>query len=162
MTNLLESNHEPRRGRRPRLPGGAKPRFLTSTRVGRIALVLLMAGFMWAVAPLAEETLMAQTSVTASAQAPAKTLTPAQMNDSMMKLQTELLAKYGEGQKARIRTGLHQVVEFWRPEDGDATVFESFVRANFAGDQESIDTMFERYQRLLEQLDGYNHNNPRA
>jgi hypothetical protein len=157
MTNLLESNHEPRRGRRPRLPGVAKLRFLTSTRAGRIVLVLLLAACMWAVAPLAEETLMAQTSVNASAQAPAKTLTPAQMNDSMMKLQTELLAKYGEGQKARIRTGLHQVVEFWRPEDGDAAVFESFVRANFAGDQESIDTMFQRYQRLLEQLDGHMH-----
>ena len=157
MTNLLESNHEPRRGRRPRLPGGAKLRFLTSTRAGRIALVLLLAGCMWAVAPLAEETLMAQTSVNASAQATAKTLTPAQMNDSMMKLQTELLAKYGEGQKARIRTGLHQVVEFWRPEDGDTAVFESFVRENFAGDQDSLNTMFGRFQRLLEQLDGHMH-----
>ena len=157
MTNLLESNHEPRRGRRPGLPGGAKLRFLTSTRAGPIVPVLLLAGCMWAVAPLAEETLMAQTSVNASAQAPAKTLTPAQMNDSMMKLQTELLAKHGEGQKARIRTGLHQVVEFWRPEDGDAAVFEAFVRANFAGDQESIHTMFQRYQRLLEQLDGHMH-----
>src|SRR5437660_5607058 len=157
MTNLLESNHEPRRGRRPGLPGGARVRFLRSTRAGRIVPVLLLAGCMWPVAPLAEETLMAQTSVNASAQAPAKTLTPAQMNDSMMKLQTELLAKYGEAQKSRIRTGLHQVVEFWRPEDGDAGVFESFVRSNFAGDQPSLDTMFDRFQRLLEQLDGHMH-----
>lgn len=104
-----------------------------------------------------KEMLMAQSTALASSQKPASTLTPAQMNDSMLKLQSELLATYGEGQKGRIRTGLHQVVEFWRPEDGDAAVFESFVRANFAGDQESLDTMFGRYQRLLEQLDGHMH-----
>jgi len=79
------------------------------------------------------------------------------MNESMMKLQSELLARYGEGQKARIRTGLHQVVEFWRPEDGEAGVLEAFVRTNFAGDQGALDTMFDRYQRLLEQLDGHMH-----
>ena len=100
---------------------------------------------------------MAQSSVIVSPQKSAETLTPAQMNDSMLKLQSELLAKYGEAQKARIRTGLHQVVEFWRPEDGDAAAFESFVRANFAGDQAALDTMFDRYQRLLEQLDGHMH-----
>jgi hypothetical protein len=100
---------------------------------------------------------MAQSSAPAASQKPAEPLTPKQMNDSMLKLQTELVAKYGEGQKARIRTGLHQVVEFWRPEDGDTAAFESFVRSNFAGDQPSLDTMFDRYQRLLEQLDGHMH-----
>ncbi len=104
-----------------------------------------------------QETSMAQSTALAPPQKSAPTLTPAQINDSMLKLQSELLAKYGEGQKARIRTGLHQVVEFWRPEDGDTAVFESFVRASFAGDQESVDTMFGRFQRLLEQLDGHMH-----
>ena len=138
----------PRRGSRLRLPGGMKSRkFLP---VARVALVIL-------VALISKETGMAQSSALASPPKAAQTLTPAQMNDSMLKLQSELLAKYGEGQKARIRTGLHQVVEFWRPEDGDTAVFESFVRANFAGDQEPIDTMFGRFQRLLEQLDGHMH-----
>jgi hypothetical protein len=86
-----------------------------------------------------------------------ETLTAAQLNDSMRKLETELLAKYGEGQKARLRTGLHQVVEFWRPDDGDAATFENFVRTNFAGDPASLDVMFDRFQRLLEQLDGHMH-----
>jgi len=101
---------------------------------------------------LQEEKLMAQSSVISPAP-----ITPAQMKDSMIKLQAELLSKYGEGQKPRIRTGLHQVMEFWRPEDGDTAVFEEFVHANFAGDQPSIDTLFVRFQRLLEQLDGHMH-----
>ena len=95
---------------------------------------------------------MAQSSVLAPAP-----ITPAQMKDSMIKLEAELLSQYGEGQKPRIRTGLHQVMEFWRPEDGDTAVFEDFVRANFAGDQPSMDTLFDRFQRLLEQLDGHLH-----
>jgi len=94
---------------------------------------------------------------TAAPPAPQHELTSAQLNDSMRKLQTELLAKYGDAQKVRLRVGLHQVMEFWRPEDGDATVFENFVRANFAGDQPSLDTLFDRFQRLLEQLDGHMH-----
>src|ERR1700757_1907408 len=69
----------------------------------------------------------------------------------------DLIAKYGEGQRARVLRGLHQVAEFWRSEDGDANVFEDFVRRNFAGDQASLDIMFLRYQRLLEQLNGHMH-----
>ena len=99
-----------------------------------------------------EERLMAQSSVLAPAP-----ITAAQLKDSMTKLQAELLAQCGDAQKPRIRTGLHQVMEFWRPEDGDTAVFEDFVRSNFAGDQTSIDTLFDRFQRLLEQLDGHMH-----
>ena len=101
---------------------------------------------------LQEERLMAQSSVLAPAP-----ITAAQLKDSMTKLQAELLAQCGDAQKPRIRTGLHQVMEFWRPEDGDTAVFEDFVRSNFAGDQTSIDTLFDRFQRLLEQLDGHMH-----
>ncbi len=119
--------------------------------------LVLASMYIASMAIVAQETLMAQPPILAPPQKAPPELTPAQMNDSMLKLQSELLAKYGEGQKGRIRTGLHQVVEFWRPEDGDTTVFESFVRENFAGDQESLDTMFGRFQRLLEQLDGHMH-----
>src|SRR6266478_1008934 len=72
-------------------------------------------------------------------------------------LERELLAKYGEAQRTRLERGLHQVAEFWRPEDGDAAAFEEFVRANFAGDQATLDTMFSRFERLLEQLGGHMH-----
>jgi hypothetical protein len=158
-------DHESRRERRPRElalsagrgPGGAQLRSLTLSLGARVILFLLPPVCVAAVASLPEEIVMAQSSVIAPQQKPSEPLTPAQMNESMLKLQSELVAKYGEGQKARIRTGLHQVLEFWQPEDGDTGVFESFVRANFAGDQASLDTMFDRYQRLLEQLDGHMH-----
>ena len=82
---------------------------------------------------------------------------PAWMNSSIAKLKTELVAKYGEAQRVRAERGLKQVSEFWRTQDGDAATFEDFVRTNFAGDQTTLDTMFNRYQILLEQLSGHLH-----
>src|SRR5438477_2648478 len=79
------------------------------------------------------------------------------VNASNAKLERELIAKYGEAQRLRLERGLRQVGEFWRPEDGDAAAFEEFVRANFAGDQATLDTMFNRFERLLEQLGGHMH-----
>ncbi len=52
---------------------------------------------------------------------------------------------------------MHQVAEFWRTDDGDAATFEEFIHTNFAGDQATLDTMFNRFQSLLEQLDGHMH-----
>ncbi len=77
------------------------------------------------------------------------------MQASMAKMEGELAAKYGEQQRARIQGGLKQVAEFWRTEDGDAAAFETFVRENFAGDQKTLDTMFIRFETLLEQMDGH-------
>jgi hypothetical protein len=71
------------------------------------------------------------------------------------KLETELVAKYGEGQRDRLQRGLTQVSGFWRAEDGDREVFEQFVRTNFAGAQPTLDAMFARFQHNLEQLDGH-------
>ena len=79
------------------------------------------------------------------------------MRNAATKLEKELIAKYGAGQRARVERGLRQVAEFWQAGDGDAAVFEDFVRSNFAGDQATLDTMFNRYQRLLEQLSGHMH-----
>src|SRR5579863_2781697 len=93
-----------------------------------------------------------------NASTPAKTsAAPSWMNDSIPKLQSELTAKYGAQQKLRLDRGLHQVAEFWRADDGDAAAFEDFVRANFAGDQATLDTMFNRFQSLLEALNGHMH-----
>jgi hypothetical protein len=79
------------------------------------------------------------------------------MKDSTSKLRAELVAKYGEAQQSRIDRGLHQVGEYWRSQDGDAAAFEAFVRTNFAGDQATLDIMFNRFERLIEQLDGHMH-----
>ena len=70
-------------------------------------------------------------------------------------LERELLARYGDDQTERIRQGLQQVGEFWRTEDGDRADFEAFVRTNFAGDQETLDVMFQRFDKLFEVLYGH-------
>ncbi len=115
-------------------------------------LTLLMIAVLCVTVPLcSEEILMQNASTTAKTSAAA----PSWMNASTTKLENELTAKYGAQQKPRLERGLHQVAEFWRADDGDATVFEEFVRTNFAGDQITLDTMFNRFQSMLEQLDGH-------
>ena len=84
-------------------------------------------------------------------------VSPPWMKDSVAKMESELVAKYGPAQQARANKGVQQVAEFWRAEDGDAAAFEEFVSTNFAGDQATLDTMFNRYESLLEQLDGHMH-----
>src|SRR6266568_455164 len=108
--------------------------------------VLLISLTTWLIA---EENPMADPSM-ASVQ-------PAWMMASITRVENDLVAKYGEQQRQRAQRGLHQVSEFWRAEDGDGHVFEDFVTANFAGDQATLDTMFNRLERLLEQLDGHMH-----
>jgi hypothetical protein len=79
------------------------------------------------------------------------------INASSTKLENALIAKCGEASRPRLERGLRQVAEFWRPEDGSSAEFEDFVRANFAGDQAALDTLFNRFERLFEQLDGHMH-----
>ena len=91
------------------------------------------------------------------AAAPARKAAPAKprLQESQMSLEKELLAKYGEGQRARLERGMKQVAEFWRAGDGNAKAFEEFVRANFAGDATALDALFERMEFALESLDGH-------
>ncbi len=46
------------------------------------------------------------------------------------------------------------MADFWREEDGDASVFEDFVRANFAGDQAALDTIFNASSTCWNNLAG--------
>lgn len=82
-------------------------------------------------------------------------ISPSSLKASITKMEGELVKKYGDDQRERIVRGLKQVADFWRSEDGNATVFEEFVGANFAGDQSKLDVMFNRYQYLLEKLNGH-------
>jgi hypothetical protein len=127
----------------------------------RFRLTLLASVLASVAMPLRSEEILMQNAST-PAQTSAATVSPAWMNSSIAKLQTELIAKYGNQQKPRIERGLRQVSEFWRAEDGDEAVFEEFVRTNFAGDQATLDTMFNRFQSLLEQLNGHMHEINRA
>jgi len=77
------------------------------------------------------------------------------MKATSTKLETESVKKYGTQQQPRMHRGLVQVSEFWREADGSAADFEDFVNTNFAGDQATLDTIFNRFESLLEQLGGH-------
>ena len=79
----------------------------------------------------------------------------AQSQESMQKLENELVTKYGEGQRARLQRGMKQVAQFWRAEDGDAAAFEALVRTHFAGDAATLDALFNRMQFVLESIYGH-------
>ncbi|MDT5268925.1 MAG: hypothetical protein QOH49_1111 [Acidobacteriota bacterium] len=91
----------------------------------------------------------------ATAQTPQAGEGPAWMKDVLTKLGASLTAKYGEAQRVRVERGLRQVSRFWRAEDGDASEFEEFVNANFAGDPATLDATFARFEHNLEQLNGH-------
>lgn len=80
---------------------------------------------------------------------------PDWMNTSMQTLENELVAKYGEAQRSRLQRGMKQVAQFWRAEDGGQAEFESLVRTHFAGDQETLDQLFNRMQFVLESAYGH-------
>ncbi len=105
-------------------------------RVARLVVIVVLAG-------------LAQIGTLAAAQGP--DWIPA----AMQELEAELVAQYGEEQQERIQRGLQQVADFWRSEDGDQAQFEGFVRTNFAGDQENLDVMFHRFEKLFEVLYGH-------
>src|SRR5664279_1337634 len=68
-----------------------------------------------------------------------------------------LVARHGEGQRARLQRGLKQVRVFWRAGDGDARAFDAFVRAQFAGDGRALDALFQRLEFVLESAYGHAH-----
>lgn len=79
------------------------------------------------------------------------------LSESTTHLEREMTATRGAPFGDRLSRGLRQIAAYWQAHDGDREVFENFVRANFAGDQGSLDALFDRFQRLLEQLDGHMH-----
>ncbi len=74
---------------------------------------------------------------------------------SVATLESELVAEYGDAQRQRIQRGLYQVADFWREEDGGRDEFEAFIKRHFAGDEATLEMLFARYEKLLEQLDGH-------
>jgi hypothetical protein len=94
-------------------------------------------------------------SIAVGAQVKAQIPSLTWMRDSQARLEKELTAKYGEAQRSRLQQGMKQVASYWLSEDGDAAGFENFVRINFAGDQQTLDVMFIRFEYLLEQLGGH-------
>ena len=77
------------------------------------------------------------------------------LNHSTKTVEAGLIQKYGEVCHGRLERGLKQIAEFWRAEDGDSSVFEDFVRTQFAGGEVERDTLFDRCEAIFEQLDGH-------
>jgi hypothetical protein len=80
---------------------------------------------------------------------------PGWMKQSMAKLEADLSARYGAGQRERLARGMEQVADFWRDGDGGAAEFEAFVTENFAGDDQTLEEIFDRYAYVLEQVQGH-------
>jgi hypothetical protein len=74
---------------------------------------------------------------------------------SKTKMQRRLLEQYGEDQRERITRGVQQVADFWRAEDGNSEVFEAFIKRHYAGSLEKRDVLFERFEWLLERMNGH-------
>ena len=98
---------------------------------------------------------IALSSLLAPVGSDAATQSPTWMPDTLPGLEVKLVAEYGEPQQERIQRGLLQVADFWRSDDGDRAMFEDFVHTNFAGDQETLDVMFSRFEKLFEVLNGH-------
>jgi hypothetical protein len=100
-----------------------------------VAILFASAGFLWASPAISDELEW--------------------MADSITALEQSLVAKHGEEQRIRARQGLGQLADLWRSEDGDRETFEAFVRRHFAGSDAALEVMFDRFEKLLEQLDGH-------
>lgn len=86
----------------------------------------------------------------AAAKAPEKTVvqvTPA--------LVSQLTAKHGKAQAARIERGLRQVQSLWRKEDGTQADFQAFALAQFAPEGPALDALFQRMEFVMESLEGH-------
>ena len=84
------------------------------------------------------------------------TMSLAQNVELFARLENDLVGKYGESERFRLLRGMRQAYSLWQKDvDGNDAVFEAFIRKNFAGTEADLDTMFNRFQYLLEQLDGH-------
>jgi hypothetical protein len=70
---------------------------------------------------------------------------------------TKIVEKFGEEYRTRIETGVRQVAERWRQDDGTQAEFESFCLENFYTDAQDLTAVFERFQTNLESLYGNLH-----
>jgi hypothetical protein len=79
------------------------------------------------------------------------------ISESIARLEDRLTTELSDPDRARLSRGLRQIASFWQVDDGDQDAFEDFARQNFIHDQATLDALFVRFQRLLEQLDGHLH-----
>lgn len=80
---------------------------------------------------------------------------PAWLPETTERLVRESRDRYGIERQNDIQRGIRQAAQFWRDEDGDASAFTDLVRDHFATNSAMRDALFDRTQRLMEQLAGH-------
>jgi hypothetical protein len=87
--------------------------------------------------------------------APAMTAHADPYGDAVTAATAALVARHGEGERARITRGLAQVQRAWRADDGDPAAFRAFVEAEFLPQGPALDAAFTRLESAFERVDGY-------
>ncbi len=64
----------------------------------------------------------------------------------------DLVAKCGAGERARIERGVDQIASLWRASDGDLV---AFAAAHFLPRGDKLDATFDRFEKMLEQIEGH-------
>ncbi len=90
-------------------------------------------------------------AVTTTDLAAQSTITTAQQSA----LGQEMVARLGERHRVPVHRGITQVANLWRQEDGDFAAFTDFVRSRYIADTATRDSLFARFELLLEELDGH-------
>ncbi len=89
----------------------------------------------------------------AIASGPAAAIAP----ETVKAVVARLVARHGEGEASRIRSGVSEAAQRWRSEDGDAASFAAFCDGNFIASGPELDRTFARISAVLEQADGHLH-----
>ena len=66
-----------------------------------------------------------------------------------------LVQLHGESARPRADRGVHQIIAFWRAEDGDAATQEKFVTSAFIADPTLLDRTRDRLAEAFEAADGH-------
>jgi hypothetical protein len=76
-------------------------------------------------------------------------------SNTVSKVKSTLIQKYGDSQKIRIEKGVDQVASLWKAEDGSIEEFVKFCDENFLGDEAMLLDNFKRLEHKYEILYGY-------
>ncbi|HEX4959578.1 MAG TPA: hypothetical protein VF173_01970 [Thermoanaerobaculia bacterium] len=79
----------------------------------------------------------------------------AEPTDPTLQIVESLIARHGAEHEGRIRRGVKQVAQRWRPEDGDDLA--TFCEANFLAGAADLAAAFHRLEQVMEQVDGHLH-----
>ena len=80
--------------------------------------------------------------------------TPPAALEAAERARATLVARHGEGERARIERGVAQVLSLWRPSDGDPAALEAFLAEHFAAGPSARAALLDRFEEALEALDG--------